>query len=91
MTSTGSVHGTSLPINWILVPCSRSQGLWIDRCGDPTFASWMGRGFASHHPGGVPVAFADGSVRFVPQNINQRTFNALGSRAGGEVVDASAF
>jgi prepilin-type N-terminal cleavage/methylation domain-containing protein/prepilin-type processing-associated H-X9-DG protein len=89
MTSTGSANGTSLPINWILRPCSRSAGLWIDKCGDPNFASWMGRGFASYHAGGVNIALVDGSVRFVRDNVDQRTFNALGSRAGGEVLDQS--
>jgi hypothetical protein len=91
ITSTGSAHGTSLPINWILRPCMGSQGLWIDRCGNPTFSSWMGRGFASYHSGGVVLALADGSVRFVSESVNQRTLNAMGSRAGGEVIDASGF
>lgn len=91
MTSTGSAHGTSLPINWIKTPCSRSAGLWIDKCGNSTFSSWMGRGFASYHTGGIVVGLADGSVRSVSETIDQRTFNALGSRAGGEVVSGNAF
>jgi prepilin-type processing-associated H-X9-DG protein len=49
----------------------------------------MGRGFASYHAGGVNIALVDGSVRFVRDNVDQRTFNALGSRAGGEVLDQS--
>jgi prepilin-type N-terminal cleavage/methylation domain-containing protein/prepilin-type processing-associated H-X9-DG protein len=89
MSSTGSANGSSLPMNWILAPCSRSAGLGIDRCGDPTFAGWMGRGFSSYHPGGVVVCFVDGSVRFLPQTLDQRVMNALGSRSGGEVVDVS--
>jgi prepilin-type N-terminal cleavage/methylation domain-containing protein len=91
MTSTGSVHGTSLPINWILTPCKRSAGLWIDKCGNPSFASWMGRGFASYHTGGIVVGLADGSVRSISETIDQRTFNAMGSRAGGEVISGNAF
>lgn len=39
----------------------------------------------SRHPGGVNVAFADGSVRFVSQNIDLDTWRALGSRNGNEV------
>ena len=85
MTSTGSAHGTSLPINWILQPCKKSSGLWIDKCGNPTFSSWMGRGFASYHPGGIMVGMADGSVRFLSETVDQFALNALGSRAGGEV------
>jgi hypothetical protein len=30
---------------------------------------------------------ADGSVRFFPESVDQRAFNALGSRAGGEVAN----
>ncbi|MSR32389.1 MAG: DUF1559 domain-containing protein [Gemmataceae bacterium] len=91
MSSTGSVHGTSLPVNWIVNTCMNSAGLWVDRCNIPGGSSWMGRGFASYHTGGVQVSFADGGVKFIPQTINQVTFNALGSRAGGEVFDANAF
>ncbi|MGQ9760673.1 MAG: DUF1559 domain-containing protein [Thermogutta sp.] len=39
----------------------------------------------SRHPGGVNVAFADGSVRFVSQNIELEIWRALGSRNGNEV------
>ena len=43
-------------------------------------------GFGSYHIGGAQVALADGSVRFVSENINITTWNALGSRGKGEVV-----
>jgi prepilin-type N-terminal cleavage/methylation domain-containing protein len=91
MSSTGSAHGTSLPINWIVKPCRTSAGLALDQCGIPGGSSWMGRGFASYHIGGITVALADGSVRFLPESINQKTYNALGSRAGGEAVDSSQY
>ena len=48
----------------------------------------MGRGFASRHIGGIQITLADGAVRFVPDSISQFTYNALGSRDGGEVVGA---
>ena len=31
---------------------------------------WNMRGFRSSHPGGVQFAFADGSVRFIPDSID---------------------
>lgn len=40
----------------------------------------------SYHVGGVQGAMADGSVRFFSSNINLATWQALGSRGGGEVV-----
>jgi len=85
MSSTGSVHGTSLPPNWKLNICRPTAGMSVDLCGGVT-ATWMGRGYTSRHPGGIQVTLADGSVRFISDSINQFTFNALGSRAGGEVV-----
>ncbi len=41
---------------------------------------------SSRHPGGVNVASADGSVRFVAQTIDINTWWAFGSRNGGEVL-----
>ena len=39
----------------------------------------------SFHPGGVNALFADGSVRFLQQNVPIRTLAALVTRNGGEV------
>jgi prepilin-type N-terminal cleavage/methylation domain-containing protein len=41
--------------------------------------------FRSQHSGGGNFAISDGSVRFVPQGIDYTLYNALGSRAGGEI------
>lgn len=40
----------------------------------------------SYHTGGVQVLLADGAVRFVSQNINLATWQALGTRTGNETV-----
>jgi prepilin-type N-terminal cleavage/methylation domain-containing protein/prepilin-type processing-associated H-X9-DG protein len=45
----------------------------------------------SNHPGGVNLCFADGSVKFIKDTIALPTWWALGTRAGGEVIDASAY
>ena len=45
----------------------------------------------SYHPGGVNVGFADGSVRFAKNSVNITTWNALGTRAGGEVVSSDSY
>ncbi len=57
----------------------------------------VGSFFAAHvtarswHTGGVNVCFADGSVHFIANSINPQTWQYLGTRAGGEVVDASQY
>ncbi|RUL82204.1 DUF1559 family PulG-like putative transporter [Tautonia sociabilis] len=45
----------------------------------------------SSHPGGVNVAFGDGSVRFIKESIDLGSWRALGTRAGGEVVSADQY
>jgi len=45
----------------------------------------------SFHPGGANAVFADGSVRFLPEGMNNRVLAALITRAGGEVVLADDF
>lgn len=41
----------------------------------------------SWHRGGVNVAFADGSTRFIAESIDVYLWRALGTRNGREVVD----
>jgi prepilin-type N-terminal cleavage/methylation domain-containing protein/prepilin-type processing-associated H-X9-DG protein len=45
----------------------------------------------SRHTGGVNVAFADGSVHFIRENIAFPTWQALGTRSGGDLVDSSQY
>jgi prepilin-type N-terminal cleavage/methylation domain-containing protein/prepilin-type processing-associated H-X9-DG protein len=59
------------PPDWITVQACRDFGQW---------------GFRSLHPDGANFAFADGSVKFIKDSINQSTYRALGTRSGGEVI-----
>jgi prepilin-type N-terminal cleavage/methylation domain-containing protein/prepilin-type processing-associated H-X9-DG protein len=43
-------------------------------------------GMYSFHTGGVNVAFADGSVRFVQANVSMTVMSALITKNGGEVI-----
>src|SRR5262249_39694053 len=43
---------------------------------------------SSHHPGGANVSLADGSVRFLKNNLNEAVLRALLSPAGGEIVSS---
>jgi prepilin-type processing-associated H-X9-DG protein len=45
----------------------------------------------SYHPGGVNVGMADGSIRFIKNSINQTTWWALGTIAGGEVLSSDSY
>ena len=42
--------------------------------------------FKSNHTGGANFCFADGSVLFINQSIEARTYNLLGCRNDGQVV-----
>ncbi len=51
------------------------------------FRNWnVSHGFKSNHTGGANFAFADGSVRFIDQNINHRSYIRLGVRNDGDTV-----
>ena len=63
-----------------------------------TYCSPTGSGSASQyseadsfHPGGINTLMGDGSVRFIKNTINIRTWWALGTKAGSEVISADAF
>jgi len=43
-------------------------------------------GFKSRHTGGALFAFADGSVHFITNSIDVRTYNVLGGRNDGQVI-----
>jgi prepilin-type N-terminal cleavage/methylation domain-containing protein len=59
-----------------------------EKIGGPSFAAVTAR---SYHPGGVHSLLGDGSVRFIKDTINGRTWRALGSVAGGEAISADAY
>ncbi len=48
-------------------------------------------GASSLHPGGVNVAFMDGSVKFIKSTINYQAWYAIATPNGGEVVSQDQF
>ncbi len=59
-------------------------------CGDSSFVA-SHTAARSYHPGGVNVAFCDGSVRFIKDTVNDLTWRALGTKGGGEVISADSY
>jgi prepilin-type N-terminal cleavage/methylation domain-containing protein/prepilin-type processing-associated H-X9-DG protein len=72
-----------VPTDWY-DPVKNASGLQACR----TLGQWA---FRSRHPGGVNMAFCDGSVKFIKDSVNWMTYRALGTRAGGEVVSADQY
>lgn len=72
--------GTNMPINGV----HRDPGACGANSGTCTNCRW--ENVASFHEGGAQVLLADGSARFVSENIDTNTWNFLGSIGGGEVI-----
>jgi prepilin-type N-terminal cleavage/methylation domain-containing protein len=75
-------YNHTLPPNWNRKVSGGNQPY---NCGD-TSISYFHVSASSYHTGGVNVVMGVGSVRFVSDGINFATWQAMGSRAGGEVV-----
>ena len=43
-------------------------------------------GYKSYHQGGAMFVFGDAAVKFLPQNIDFKAYNHMGTREGGETV-----
>jgi prepilin-type N-terminal cleavage/methylation domain-containing protein/prepilin-type processing-associated H-X9-DG protein len=59
-------------------PCTMAEDIWYLAA-------------RSRHSGGVNVGMVDGSVKFMKNSINLRTWGAISSSRGGEVVSADAY
>jgi prepilin-type N-terminal cleavage/methylation domain-containing protein/prepilin-type processing-associated H-X9-DG protein len=94
---------TVIPLNWKMnlkdnqVDPADGTVCSIAQYNNPTGAlhCWRNEtgtyGFRSWHPGGANFTMADGSVRWIKQSTSPRTYNALGTRASGEIISADAY
>jgi prepilin-type processing-associated H-X9-DG protein len=48
-------------------------------------------GFKSQHAGGANFGMADGSSRYLSQDIDYTTYQMLGARADGETLPDTSF
>jgi len=88
-------------IDWLLQQCGKGGG--YSHIMPPNSKScWWGTGdnpntdttavsASSYHSGGVNVAMLDGSVKFIKNSVNNQTWWALATKAGGEVISADAY
>jgi len=77
-----SHHTTIIPINY------KSDDRTSGRCSNPAriIGNWnVSWGFKSNHTGGAQFVFVDGSVHFLSQSIDHRTYQLLGCRDDGQV------
>ena len=54
--------------------------------GDYDQAVERNRGFSSQHPGGIHFVFADGSVKWISEHIDETTYENLANRNDGQVI-----
>ena len=93
--SGGNYHHTvTVPIN-DMTTCTggtiSAGNVLVPSCGYPDYKpptqNWgIAWGFRSLHTGGAQFLFADGTVRFLSQNINYQTYQLLGARADGQAI-----
>jgi hypothetical protein len=77
-----TVFNTVAPPNWMYPNCSYADtgGYANDRPG--LYAA------RSYHPGGANHTMGDASVRFIAETVDLKTYQYVGSRAGGETVSS---
>ncbi len=77
---SSTMYNHVAPPNWKHIDCGQRSAI-ADRPGEHAIVSAR-----SYHIGGVNVALADGSAKFINESIDLTVWRALGSRNGGEEV-----
>ena len=93
-TYGGMSYGTTtVPLNWKVskVTVGNTYSSCASNCPgvDPNNCMWnwgLTWGFKSNHTGGANFVFGDGSVQFLKDSIDAKTYNLLGCRDDGGVV-----
>ena len=76
---------TTAPINYPTCPNKPPGFAGTDGCNAD--GNWQtSQGFKSQHPGGALFVFCDGSVHFIGDGVEYRTYQRLGDRRDGEPV-----
>jgi prepilin-type processing-associated H-X9-DG protein len=67
------------------------RNAWLDPAVPGTGVNAGQFGFRSLHAGGANFLFGDGSVKFLKNSIDLRTYRALSTRKGAEVLSADSY
>jgi len=82
--NSGSSRGSTLP------PINMRTDLQVSGCGSEPLRSWdnysLSFGFKSMHNGGANFLFGDGSVKFISDKIDHKTYQYLGCRNDGQTA-----
>jgi prepilin-type N-terminal cleavage/methylation domain-containing protein/prepilin-type processing-associated H-X9-DG protein len=83
------LNSTIIPINY---PVDENDQSWCGaNVGGPQHSmtnNSVAWGFKSRHPQGANFAFVDGSIHFITQGIDYKTYQLLGCRNDGQAVPA---
>src|SRR5262249_9732569 len=89
-TSYGSQLATTIiPINW---PVSDTDTSWCGSVAGPAYSMYNNNvawGFRSRHLKGSNFTFVDGSVHFLNQSIDHKTFQLLGCRNDNQPMNGN--
>jgi prepilin-type N-terminal cleavage/methylation domain-containing protein/prepilin-type processing-associated H-X9-DG protein len=88
-----SVGSTALPLNYVAPGVAITANGSVSRSNGAsntgTWQNWYS--FRSQPPGGGNFLTCDGSVKFIKTSINITTYQALSTRAQGEVISADSY
>ncbi|NLF73280.1 MAG: DUF1559 domain-containing protein [Candidatus Anammoximicrobium sp.] len=75
---------TNFTPNYGITDGTPDQWSWADPVAAGQYGANDRRPISSLHPGGAMCAYGDGSVKFIPESVDQAVWAATGSRAGKE-------
>ena len=82
----GSVFPGPCPIN-----CTNGENIGSATFPYPYYGSEGTSEVYAFHPGGANFLFGDGSVKFLKETINMRTFTGLITRGNAEIISADSY
>jgi prepilin-type N-terminal cleavage/methylation domain-containing protein/prepilin-type processing-associated H-X9-DG protein len=92
--ANASVGSTAIPLNYLAPGVAIQPGIGsvVVATGATDTGTWYHwYSFRSMHPGGANFAMCDGSVKFIKSSINMPTYQALSTRALGEVISSDSY